>query len=62
MNSAGYERALDNKSCAPKFWQGDVFCYLPKSSLGKLIYRIEVSSAEKKMQDERKTELSPSHG
>jgi|HubBroStandDraft_1064217.scaffolds.fasta_scaffold607462_2 hypothetical protein len=41
MNGAGYEKALDNQSCAPAFWQGDVFCYLPKSYLGKLIYRIE---------------------
>jgi hypothetical protein len=42
MNEAGYEKALDNQSCAPAFWQGDVFCYLPKSYLGKLAYRLEV--------------------
>jgi hypothetical protein len=41
MNAAGYEDALDNKSCSPASWQGDVFCYVPKSHLGKLIYRIE---------------------
>jgi hypothetical protein len=62
MNASGYEQALGNQSCSPAFWQGDAFCYLPKSSLGKLIYRIEASSAPKKMQDERKTELSPSQG
>lgn len=60
MNASGYEQALGNQSCSPAFWQGDVFCYLPKSSLGRLIYRIEASSAGKKMQGERKTELSPS--
>ena len=41
MNAAGYEKALDNPHCAPVFWQGDVFCYLPKSYLGRLIYRLE---------------------
>ena len=44
MNAAGYERALDNKSCSPASWQGDVFCYVPKSYLGKLIYRIDSAS------------------
>src|SRR5579863_2791183 len=44
MNAAGYEGALDNKSCSPASWQGDVFCYVPKSHLGKLIYRIESAS------------------
>jgi hypothetical protein len=43
MNSAGYEKALDNKSCAPASWQGDVFCYLPKGRLGKLTYRIDAA-------------------
>src|ERR1700722_7904823 len=23
MNAAGYEKALDNKSCSPAYWQGD---------------------------------------
>jgi len=41
MNAAGYEEALDNQSCAPVSWQGDVFCYSPKSHLGKLIFRLE---------------------
>ena len=41
MNRAGYEAALNNKSCAPALWQGNVFCYLPKSHLGKLIHRLE---------------------
>lgn len=45
MNGAGYEKALNNKSCAPALWQGDVFCYLPKSYLGRLIYRIESAAA-----------------
>jgi len=40
MNGAGYEQALDNQGCAAAFWQGDVFCYLPKSHLGRLIYRL----------------------
>jgi hypothetical protein len=46
MNGAGYERALNNKSCASAFWQGDVFCYLPKSYLGRLVYRIDATRAE----------------
>jgi len=63
MNGAGYEKALDNKGCGPALWQGDVFCYLPKSSLGKLIYRIETSSEKKKkIEDESKTELSLREG
>ena len=40
MNSAGYEPALRNGGCSPALWQGDVFCYLPKSPLRRLIYRI----------------------
>src|SRR5580698_8863234 len=39
MNHAGYEKAPDNKNCSPTIWQGDVFCYVPKSYLGKLVYR-----------------------
>jgi hypothetical protein len=57
MNAAGYEKALDNQNCAPAFWQGDVFCYLPKSYLGKLIYRLEAASGRKKMEDTSNTEL-----
>jgi hypothetical protein len=44
MNAAGYERALDNKSCSPAYWQGDLFCYVPRNYLGKLIYRIETAA------------------
>jgi hypothetical protein len=44
MDGAGYEKALNNKSCATALWQGDVFCYLPRSYLGKLIYRMEAGS------------------
>jgi len=62
MNASGYEQALGNQNCSAAFWQGDVFCYLPKGSLGKLIYRIEASSAGKKMQDEREAEVSPGQG
>jgi len=62
MNVAGYEKALNNKDCGRALWQGDVFCYLPKSSLGKLIYRIESSSERKKIEDEGKAELSQREG
>jgi hypothetical protein len=48
MNGAGYEKALDNRGCVPAFWQGDVFCYLPKSHLGKLIYRLAELRAERR--------------
>jgi hypothetical protein len=57
MNAAGYEEALDNTSCGPAVWQGDVFCYLPKSYLGKLIYRIETASYRKTIEDTSTTEL-----
>jgi hypothetical protein len=49
MNGAGYEKALDNNSCAPAFWQGDVFCYLPKSYLDRLIYRIDARQPPRQM-------------
>ena len=51
MHAAGYDRALDNKSCSPAYWQGDLFCYVPRSYLGKLIYRMEAASYRKKMED-----------
>jgi hypothetical protein len=57
MNEAGYVKALNNKSCAPAFWQGDVFCYLPKSYLGKLIYRLEAASDRKRIEVKSNTEL-----
>lgn len=53
MNGAGYEKALDNEGCGSASWQGDVFCYLPKSSLGRLIHRIEAA---------HKTEPAPREG
>jgi hypothetical protein len=56
MNGAGYVKALNNKSCAPAVWQGDVFCYLPKSYLGKLIYRLEAASDRKRIEVESNTE------
>jgi hypothetical protein len=43
MNAAGYEQAVDNTSCGRVAWQGDVFCYVPKSYLGKLIYRLDAA-------------------
>ena len=41
MEGAGYEKALDNNNCSPTVWQGDVYCYLPKSFLARLLYKIE---------------------
>jgi hypothetical protein len=43
MNAAGYEQVVNNMSCGQEAWQGDVFCYVPKSYLGKLIYRIDAA-------------------
>jgi len=57
MNDSGYEKALNNESCEPAMWQGDVFCYLPKSAFGRLIYRIEAHSDAKRMGVEGKTRL-----
>lgn len=62
MHGAGYEQALNNPECGPAYWQGDVFCYLPNNSLGRLIYRIEASAASKKMRDAGKAAHSPSVG
>ena len=62
MNAAGYEAALDDERCSPAFWQGDVFCYMPKGSLGKLIYRIEAASAERRMKEESGKESSRGEG
>jgi hypothetical protein len=56
MNAAGYEKALGNENCPPALWQGDVFCYVPKSFLGKLVYRIETSAQKKRTGDEGKTQ------
>ena len=57
MEAAGYEQALGNENCGPVMWQGDVFCYLPKSYLGRLVYRIETSAQKKRTGDEGKTQL-----
>jgi hypothetical protein len=43
MNAAGYEQAVKNMSCSRVAWQGDVFCYVPKSYLGKLINRLDAA-------------------
>jgi hypothetical protein len=48
MNAAGYEEALGNENCGAAMWQGDVFCYMPKSFLGKLVYRLETSAQKKR--------------
>lgn len=44
MSGAGYEEARNNDGCEPAMWQGNVFCYVPKSSLGRLLYRIETKT------------------
>jgi hypothetical protein len=43
MNAAGYEQVVNNMGCSRVAWQGDVFCYMPKSYLGKLIYRLDAA-------------------
>jgi hypothetical protein len=43
MNAAGYGQVVNNMSCSRAAWQGDVFCYVPKSHLGKLIYRLDAA-------------------
>ena len=43
MNASGYEHVADNISCSQVAWQGDVFCYAPKSYLGKLLYRLDAA-------------------
>jgi uncharacterized protein YjbI with pentapeptide repeats len=60
MNGAGYEKALDNADCGPSVWQGNVFCYVPKSVLGKLVYRIETSPDMKRIGSDRTTDLRQS--
>ena len=62
MNGAGYEQALDNDGCESAMWQGNVFCYVPKSSVGRLIYRIESRSARNRSGDDRRTGLSQREG
>jgi len=41
MNAAGYETALNNRNCGAELWQGDVFCYVPRSYVGRLINRLQ---------------------
>ena len=54
MAGAGYEKALNNDNCSLAVWQGDVYCYLPKSLVGKLMYRIAtISSGNTSDQDEK---------
>ncbi|HTC44091.1 MAG TPA: hypothetical protein VK696_03500 [Steroidobacteraceae bacterium] len=43
MNEAGYEQVVNDMSCSREAWQGDVFCYVPKSYLRKLIYRLDAA-------------------
>ena len=62
MSAAGYERELDDRHCSPAFWQGNVFCYRPKSSFGRLIYRLEAASAEKRTDDGSNREPSGREG
>jgi hypothetical protein len=57
MNGAGYEIARDNADCGRSVWQGNVFCYLPKSYLGKLIYRIEKSPDATRIGGQRQPDL-----
>jgi hypothetical protein len=40
MEAADYVKALDNDNCGLALWQGDLYCYLPKSFVGKLLYKI----------------------
>lgn len=42
MAAAGYEKALDNNPCSLAVWQGDVYCYVPKSLAGKLLFKIRI--------------------
>jgi hypothetical protein len=56
MDAAGYEKALGNENCPPALWQGDVFCYVPKSFLGRLVQRIETSVQKPRTGGESKTQ------
>jgi hypothetical protein len=40
MDTAGYAKALDNSNCGRALWQGDVYCYEPKSRFGRLLFKI----------------------
>jgi hypothetical protein len=41
MDLAGYAAALDNKDCGRELWQGNVYCYVPKSRVGRWLFKIE---------------------
>jgi len=43
MNAAGYEQVVNDMGCSQVAWQGDVFCYVPKSYLSKLIYHLDAA-------------------
>jgi len=43
MNAAGYTAALDNRDCGRALWQGDAYCYIPESRVGRLLFRIMTS-------------------
>lgn len=40
MDAAGYATALDNHNCTPALWQGNVYCYEPKSRIGRWLFKI----------------------
>ena len=40
MSAAGYATALDNKDCGRALWQGDVYCYVPGSRVGRMLFNI----------------------
>jgi hypothetical protein len=40
MEAAGYATALDDRDCDRTLWQGNVYCYSPKSWSGALLFRI----------------------
>ena len=41
MEAAGYAKALANSDCGRALWQGDVYCYVPKSRVGRFLFKIE---------------------
>ena len=40
MNAAGYATALDNRDCDRTLWQGNVYCYMPKSRIGRWLFKL----------------------
>jgi uncharacterized NAD(P)/FAD-binding protein YdhS len=40
MKAAGYAEALQNKDCSPQLWQGNVYCYMPESRIGRWLFKI----------------------